>query len=205
MQTLTEQLIELGLADRIINDRQLERIIEGPPVRRYGLVNRAIKHQELRQIRRGLYALADRYRSQPVHPFALAQALVPGSYVSFETALAYHGWIPEAVYTTASAAPGRKSKHFENDVFGSFSFHPLAIQPGYFLELVERQQSDTQTMLIAKPIRALMDLVCLRKTQWQGLEWLTEGMRIEEEDLETVTEEDIEILKLIYKLDGFPE
>jgi hypothetical protein len=54
-------------------------------------------------------------------------------------------------------------------------------------------------MLIAKPSRALMDLVCLRKTQWQGLEWLTEGMRIEEEDLETVTEEDIEILKLIYK------
>jgi hypothetical protein len=44
-------------------------------------------------------------------------------------------------------------------------FHPLAIAPGYFLELVARQQDQQQTMFVAKPLRALMDLVCLRKIE----------------------------------------
>ena len=89
------------------------------------------------------------------------------------------GWIPEAVYTTASVTPGRKSSEYEHESFGLFSFQPLATQRGYFLELVERVQSNEQTMFVAKPIRALMDLVCARKVEWQGMAWLTESLRIE--------------------------
>lgn len=119
--------------------------------------------------------------------------------MSFETALAHHGWIPEAVYTTASVTPGRKTLTYEHAVFGSFSFHPLAIEAGYFLELVEREKIADQTMLVAAPIRALMDLVCLRKADWQGMGWLTEGLRIDLEHLRTVTSADIRTLGLVYK------
>jgi predicted transcriptional regulator of viral defense system len=199
MQTLTERLIELGLANRVLSDKQLARVVGGGPQRRYGLVNRALKTDELLRLTRGSYLLADRFRDYPSHPFALAQAFVPGSYVSFETALAHHGWIPEAVYTTASVTPGRKSLDYEHPVFGSFSFHPLAIRAGYFLELVERTQITEQTMLVAEPFRALMDLVCLRKVEWQGLEWLTEGMRIDYEYLQNITSADIRTLALVYK------
>ena len=134
-----------------------------------------------------------------MHPFALAQMMESGSYVSLETALAHHGWIPEAVYTTASILPGRKSKNYEHEKLGSFTFHPLAIHKGYFLELVLREQVNQQAMLIAKPIRALMDLICLRKKEWQGMDWLTEGMRIDYEYLRTINSADIRILKLVYK------
>jgi predicted transcriptional regulator of viral defense system len=68
-----------------------------------------MKSGELVRLQRGLYVLADRYRAQPCHSFAVAQAFAPGSYISFETALAYHGWIPERVFVTASVVPGRKS------------------------------------------------------------------------------------------------
>ena len=199
MQTLTQQLIDLGLKNRVLADSQLARIVGGSPQRRYGLVNRAMKAGELLRLTRGSYLLADRFRDYPSHPFALAQAFVPGSYVSFETALAHHGWIPEAVYTTASVVPGRKSLDYTHPVFGRFSFHPLAIQTGYFLELVERVQITQQALLVAEPLRALMDLVCLRKVEWQGMEWLIEGMRIDDEILRTVTRADIRILELVYK------
>lgn len=199
MQTLTESLVALTLNNRVLSETQLSRVVTGTDQRRYHLVNRAMKAGELHRFRRGLYVLDLRYRDYPPHPFALAQALAPGSYVSFETALAHHGWIPEAVHTIASVTPGRKSSVHEHEIFGSFSFQPLAIQPGYFLELVERLQIQQQTMLVARPVRALMDLVCLRKVEWQGLNWIVAGLRIDSEALRTITSADIRTLELTYK------
>lgn len=143
--------------------------------------------------------LENKYRSQACHPFHLAQSIVPGSYVSFETAMAFHGWIPEAVYVTASVVSGRRSRDYEHVKVGKFTFHPLAMHTGHFLELVERVQIHEQTMLVAKPIRALMDLVCLRKTDWQGLAWIEQGLRIDREYLQTVSGAELHTLKQVYK------
>jgi len=199
MHTVIKKIIEQGLSDRVIRGSQLKRVISGSAGRRYGLVNRALKSGELLRLQRGVYVLADRYRSASIHPFALAQALAAGSYISFETALSFHGWIPEKVYTTASVVPGRKSRHYVNEQFGSFSFNSLATETGFFLELVDRIQLDGQTMLVATPYRALMDLVCFRKVIWQGMGWFERGLRIDSSLLESITGEDITILKQVYK------
>jgi hypothetical protein len=199
MQTLTESVIEQGLDNRVLSERQLERVVGGEAARRYGLVNRALKAEELIRIRRGLYVLANRFRTEHTHPFAIAQALEPGSYVSFETALSSHGWIPERVRIVTSVALGRKSSKLEHPLFGSFSFHPLALHRIQFLELIERQQQGRQTTLVAKPMRALMDLVCLRKIEWRGLAWLTDGLRIQQETLRNVTRAEIQTLGKVYK------
>lgn len=199
MSTITNKIIEQGLANRILNVSQLKRLVTGSSQRRHNLVNRAIKKGELSRFQRGLYLLNDRFRDHPCHPFILAQAIVPGSYISFETALAYHGWIPEAVFTTASVVPHRKSRQLEHEKMGIFSFYPLAVQREYYLELVNRHQIDGQTTLVAKPCRALMDLVCLRKQSWEGMDWLLEGLRIDPESLATITDNDFKILKLVYK------
>jgi len=199
MQTLAQKLIDQGLENRVLTEKQLARVLEGSRQRRYGLVNRAINAGELHRLSRGRYLLADRFRDYPGHPFALAQAFVQGSYVSFETALAYHGWIPEAVYTTACVTPGKKSLVFETGKYGRFSFHPLAIHTGRFLELVKRVQITEQTMLVAEPLRALMDLVCSRKTQWQGIGWLKKSLRIDEEYLKSIKRGDMDTLMLVYK------
>jgi hypothetical protein len=42
-------------------------------------------------------------------------------------------------------------------------------------------------------------LVCLRKTSWQGLDWLTKGLRIDEDNLRSIKPSDIETLILVYK------
>jgi hypothetical protein len=199
MQTLTEQLIEEGLADRVLTDGQMSRLVEGSPQRRYHLVNRAMKAGELIRLRRGLYILADKYRSQPCHPYVLAQSLVPGSYVSLESALSFHGWIPEAVNTTVSILPARKAKDFSYETMGLFTFDTLPVKEGFFLELVQRVELAGQGVLMASPLRALMDLVCSRKTQWQGVEWLEQGLRIERERLSTITSGQVRTLKATYK------
>lgn len=199
MHALTEIIIKEGLADRFIKVEQLDRLLGGSAKRRYGLVNRALKSGELVRLQRGLYILADHYRNHPPHPFALAQAIAPGSYVSFETALSFHGWIPEKVFTISSVVSGRKSRQHEHAKVGIYSFHPLAVRKGFFLELVDRHQLDGQTMLVAKPCRALMDLVCLRKITWEDINWLSEGLRIDFDLLHNISKKEMNTLRLVYK------
>ncbi len=199
MQTLTTMLRERGLGNHVLTETQLARLIEGSAQRRHNLVNRAVKAGELQRVRRGLYLLPRRYRDFDCHPYALAQMLVPGSYISLETALYHHGWIPEAVYTTSSIVPETKSSEREDETMGRFSFHPLAYVSGYFLELVAREMILQQATLVARPVRALMDLVCLRKEEWQGLQWFERSLRIEPSSLQTITGDQIRTLKLVYR------
>ena len=199
MNKLTLAITNAGYADRLMTDRQLARIVGGSSQRRYGLVNRALKAKDLIRLQRGLYMLNGQYRRHTCHPFHLAQSLLPGSYVSFETALSYHGWIPEAVTVTSSVLPDRKSRDYEHEQMGKFTFHPLAMNKIHFLELVERVQMNHQTMLVAKPIRALMDLVCLGKMDWQGLDWIEKGLRIDWEFLQSITKQELNTLKQVYK------
>ena len=123
----------------------------------------------------------------------------PGSYISFETALSFHGWIPEAVFVTASVSPGRKSQDFSTPGFGTFSYHPLAINDYRFMTSVDRVPLNGSIAFVARPLRALMDLVALRKVEWSGLEWLTIGMRIEEDALFGTRRKDFTALKPVYK------
>ena len=199
MTPLTEIIIDSGNADRILSVHQLERLLGGGDARRYGLVNRAIKSQELLKARRGLYVLADKYRRNPVHPFALDQQWQPGSYVSAETALSFHNWIPEAVRSTLSMTHGGKSMEFTHEVFGQFEFRRITVNTGYFLQAVARHELQNQVALVAEPMRALLDLVYLRKLSWQGLDYLLKGLRTNEDLIRAIPSLKITMLLNIYK------
>jgi hypothetical protein len=111
MMNLTEKIYKAGLADRPLSVSQIHRLLGGSDVRRYGQVNRALKAGELIKPRRGLYVLNPVYRKLPLHPFVLAQQMQPGSYVSAESALGFHGWIPEPViYFSRSPDTGCQNK-----------------------------------------------------------------------------------------------
>lgn len=181
MQTLTEKLIETGWAARAVTQRQLARLLDGTPQRRYNLVNRALQHGELLQLRRGLYLVAPRLQSKPPHPFVLAQALQAGSYISLESALSFHGWIPESVPVTLSVVPGRRRLEVDLAGLGLFRFYPLALRQGFFLHAVDRQILGGQTALVAQPLRALLDLICLRKLEADSSIALIQSMRIDGE------------------------
>lgn len=198
MTPLTEIIIDSAHADRILSANQLERLLGGSHARRYGLVNRATKAKELLTLRRGLYVLANKYRQHPVHSFVLAQQWKPGSYISAETSLAFHGWIPERVHAVVSMTHGGKSSQFTHDVFGQFEFRRMTVNSGYFLQGVERHVLQNQVALIAEPMRALLDLVYSRKLSWQGLDYLIDGLRIDEQLINSIPALSIKMLQDVY-------
>ena len=183
MQTLTEELIQAGGSRRVLSHAQVARLLKGTPQRRYNLVNRALRRGELLRLRRGLYVVSPVWQGQTPHPFVLAQAMQPGSYVSFETALSFHGWIPESAATTLSVTPERRRLQVDHAVFGLFRFFPLALHRPYSLEGVERVAFAGQTSLVAQPLRALTDILCLRNLEGDEVQALPESMRIDSERL----------------------
>jgi hypothetical protein len=199
MSALADQVTQSSLAERIFSEGQLGELLGGSDARRYALVHRALKDGSLIRLKRATYMLGRRTSNDAVHPFVVAQALLPGSYISFETALARHGWIPEAVFTTASVSPGRKTITYDTPTLGRFSFHPLALQEYQFLASVDREKFGKLTAFVAQPLRALIDLVALRKEHWAGLDWLTQGMRIDEDRLRSLRRKDFIALRPVYK------
>jgi len=110
------------------------------------------------RLRRGLYALAPPYRKNSPHPFLVANHLVRASYVSLQSALAYHGLIPEhvpVVTSVTTSRPGRKLtplsefeyRHVKHDLFYGYR---------------EIEVADGQDALVALAEKALLDLLYLQ-------------------------------------------
>lgn len=149
----------------------LVEIIQDEPVFETGLLlagdanPREIRRQlsrwkkagKIYQLRRGLYCLAPPFQKVTPHPFLVANRLLPASYVSLQSALAYYGMIPEHVPMTTSVTTARPA-HWEMP-FGIFDFRHTQVDffYGYYLvDLGEKQQA-----FIASPEKALLDLVYL--------------------------------------------
>ena len=161
------------------------------------LVKRAIAGGEIVHIRRGLYCLGVKYRRHPLDRRALAALIYGPGYISMETALAIHGWIPEAVHAVLSVSAGR-ARSFETPL-GFFDYVQVRQNPLY--AGVERRECETpgQSFLVAKPLKALADCVASRGLDWHGIEPLAESLRVEEEELGTLKTGDFEELDGIYK------
>jgi hypothetical protein len=199
MTTLVKHIIDNNKANHVLNDRQLSRLLKGSDQRRYGQVNRAIKAGELIRVKRGIYVLPNSLRNEPIHPFALAQQLMPGSYITAESALSFYGWIPEAVRSVVSISTRKKSVSYQHEILGKYEFRCLTVKSGYFYQSVTRHKLQNQVALIAEPVRALMDFIHLRKIPWQGLDYLIEGLRIDEQELMSVPLLSITNLLNVYK------
>ena len=112
-------------------------------------------------LRRGMYALADRYRHVPVPPAALANALCFPSYLSGPWALGFYGLIPEAVsiYTSVTT---RGPAHFEN-AYGTFRYTAIKRSLFFGYHSVRVVASEA---LVATAEKALLDLFHLQSGEW---------------------------------------
>lgn len=183
MSTLKDRIIEIGFADRILTDVDLNNLLGGTKAARHGMVNKALKKGELIRIRRGLYLLHEKYRHKKLSKFFLASRIAPHSYISLESALSHHGFIPERVSTVTSVIACGRTKEFVTP-FGEFAFHHLPINEYEFLTGVSRvEEIKAEPFLLASPLRAIADIVYIKKIDWSGLSFLTNSLRIELEQL----------------------
>jgi predicted transcriptional regulator of viral defense system len=117
-------------------------------------LSRWARSGRVRQLRRGLYTLAPPYQNIVPHPFLIANALMPGSYVSLQSALAFYGLIPEYTPRTLSVTTLRPSQWG-----GGFHFQHIASHFFFGYQLVELSQG--QQAFVATPEKALLDLAHL--------------------------------------------
>lgn len=120
-------------------------------------ISRWVKAGKLHQLRRGLYALAAAWRKVEPHPFLIANALQRGSYVSLQSALAFHGVIPEHVPVVTSVGPRRPET--VRNALGSFQFNHVGSRLSFGYTRVE--VATRQFAFVARPEKALLDLVYL--------------------------------------------
>ena len=184
MQSLTEKVFKLtppgGLFDETVIHNLFPDSSEGA---RALLVHRAWGAGEILRLKPGVYVLGPLYRKSEPHPFVLAGVLHAPSHISLESALAHHGLIPEAVYQVSSVTVGRSREY--TTPLGVFSFRRVpARAPRAGVEAVAVARN--AWAFIASPLRAIADAVYLNKEiSWKrdGLGYLTESLRIEEDDL----------------------
>jgi predicted transcriptional regulator of viral defense system len=175
--------------------QELAALFPGSEDRRYGLVKRALASGEIIRIRRGLYCLAPKYQKKSINLYALAQLVYGPSYVSLESALSWHGWIPEAVHGITSTSFG-KSKEFTTPL-GVFSYD-RAPQRVFYTEVERLTDPSGNVFLMATPLKALADYVYVRKKDWTGIEPAISSLRIEPEELTQAPSSSIETLSSNY-------
>lgn len=202
MQTLTEKVFHLappgGLFDDSVVKNLFPSLSDGA---RNLLLHRAVRRGEVLRLKRGLFCLNQSFRKTQPHPFVVAAALQSPSHVSFESALAYHKLIPEAVFQVGSATTVR-GRCFVTPL-GKFTFtrvptrHPRAG--------VRAVQLDSNSWaFVASPLRAIADLVYvrldLRKSEERpALDFLVHSMRIEEEDLAQIPTNEFEEMRAAFR------
>lgn len=171
------ELIQDHIPYDCFSDAELGNLIRGSQDSRYALMKRALKTGKLLHIRRGLYCLAPKYRRRSLDLFPIAQKIYGPSYISLESALSYHGWIPESVPTITSVCV-KRSADFATPL-GQFIYRSVSATP--LLTAVDRIESESGAFLMARPWKAIADYLFVTKKDWDSVDPLIRDLRIEQE------------------------
>ena len=147
-------------------------------------IKRLVADGEIVRVKKGLYVFAAAFRRQPIVLEQLANLIYGPSYVSLDSALSFHGLIPERVESVMSVTTGR-SRAFDTP-FGPFIYRNLSLARYAVGTLLEDRVS--VPFLIAAPEKALVDKVWMDK-RFAGTRigdfgpYLREDLRVDDEVL----------------------
>lgn len=136
-------------------------------------------------LKRGIYIVGPTVTNTKPNLLVVANQLLGPSYVSFEAALSYHGFIPERVYGISSMVT-KASRSFDTPL-GLFSYTRLPL-PYYSYGFSSVQLSSDQHVVIASKEKALCDKIITTKgltlrSVDGAYQFLVESLRINGEDL----------------------
>ncbi|HZY81930.1 MAG TPA: hypothetical protein VFE50_20545 [Cyclobacteriaceae bacterium] len=149
-------------------------------------IHQFITQGVLEPVRKGLYIVGPALNpNRRPEPFLLANYILGPSYVSVETALSYHGLIPERVYEIASMTT-KAPRKFRTPQ-GNFTYTRLGL-PYYAFGIRTTKLAEDQYAIVASPEKALCDKIVttsglLFRSKKAAREFLLENMRIDEEML----------------------
>jgi len=165
----------------------------------HALVNEGI----LNTLKRGVYILGSNISDEPTpEPFLVANHLLGPSYVSLDTALSYHGLIPERVFEITSVTL-KAARSFKTPM-GLFSYTRLST-PYYAFGIRSVQLAEQQYAMVASAEKALCDKIAstpgtIIRSVRAAADYLLENLRIDEDRLK-----DFDIAEMKSWIDDAPK
>lgn len=170
-----------------VTENELAYQLGGSADSRYARIRRAKEKGLIIHLKRGLYYLGERLTHVQPHPFEAAQWIYGPSYISSESALSYHGLIPEAVPNITCVTP-KRSQHIQTPL-GTFFYDKLPLDNFYIG--THRIKENSHTFFMASVWKAILDYVYCYKKLWQNLTPLYESLRIDLDELPKVHRTDL--------------
>lgn len=148
-------------------------------------VTALLRRGDIIRVKKGLYLFGDQLRRRPYSLELLANLVYGPSFVSLDSALSFHGLIPERVEATTSVTT-KRPKTFDTPV-GSFIYRQAPI--GYFHIGMDWVEEGDVAFLIATPERALADKIRddrghPLRSQADVARYLFDDLRIDREEFE---------------------
>lgn len=163
-----------------ISSGDLRPALNGSSNALHSLLKRAVKEGLLIRLKRDFYLIAGKIREIKPEASEIAPLLYGPSYISLESALSWHHWIPEAVPIINSAC-SKRTKKIETPI-GIFAYYNIPISVFHIgVSSCPRglPQNKNACFLMADPWKALADLIYLKKKNWPNAIALSNDMRIE--------------------------
>ena len=115
------------------------------------------------RIKKGVYVISDLHSrgSLSISQYAVVNLLVEPAYVSFESALQYHGFYDQLLSKVTSVA----TKQFQDKDIDGYTFSYIKTIPAYFYGW-ENHPMDGQTVKIASREKALIDLIQYHRSRY---------------------------------------
>ncbi|NMC29049.1 MAG: hypothetical protein GYA45_03145 [Pelolinea sp.] len=160
LQNLETALARYG---EVVSFAQLSEVFreERPYLRKR--ISQFVKRGWLFRIKKGVYIISDLHSrgSLSISQYAVVNLLVKPAYVSFESALQYHGLYDQLLSKVTSVA----TKQFEDKDIDGYTFSYIKTIPAYFYGW-ESYPMDGQTVKIASREKALIDLIQYHRSRY---------------------------------------
>lgn len=164
-----------------ISGIDLINYFDATPNARFSSIKRAVKEGYLIRLKKDFFLIKMHLEKTSLNFFEIAPLLYGPSHISFESALSFHGWIPEAVKTTTSACL-KKSEEIATSL-GVFSYKKIPDEV-FSIGVREYKEKDCR-IFIADPWKALCDCIYLQKKSFLNIKNLCDDLRIDRETLFT--------------------
>lgn len=119
-------------------------------------IHNLLKRGILEQIKKGLYIAGPAISNVKPNPFIIANHILGPSYISLESALSYHGLIPERVFAITSMTT-KASREYTTPL-GTFIYIRLPL-PYYSYGIRSVEIAPQQRIMIATPEKAILDKI----------------------------------------------